>query len=100
MVLHNVTDDAKLIKVPSSSLGTEGLLECDLNIVDVVSVPGGAQERVTETQDQNVLYHLLAEVVVDTEQLVLLPIRLEGLLKLAGASEILSEGFLDLDDNS
>jgi hypothetical protein len=100
MVLHNVTDDAKLIKVPSSTLGTEGLLECDLNIVDVVSVPGGAQERVTETQDQNVLHHLLAEVVVDTEQLVLLPIRLEGLLKLAGASEILSEGFLDLDDNS
>lgn len=30
-VLHDITDDAELIEVTTTSLGTEGLLECDLN---------------------------------------------------------------------
>jgi hypothetical protein len=34
--------------------------------------------------------------MVDSEQLLLVPIRLKGLLKLAGAGKILAEGLLDL----
>lgn len=31
-VLHDITDDAELIEVTTTSLSTEGLLECDLII--------------------------------------------------------------------
>jgi hypothetical protein len=31
VVLHDITDDAKLVEVTSTTLGTEGLLKCDLS---------------------------------------------------------------------
>jgi hypothetical protein len=67
-----------------------------LNIVDVVAVPVGAEELVAKSEDQDVLDHLLTEVVVDTEDLLLLPVGLQGVLKLSGAAKVLSEGLLNL----
>ena len=97
VVLHDVADDAELVKVAAAALGAEGLLEDDLDVVDVVAVPGGAEERVAEPQDQQVLDHLLAQVVVDAVQLVLGPVGLEAALERAGALEVLAEGLLDDD---
>jgi hypothetical protein len=96
MVLHNITDDAELVEVASTSFGTKWLLEGDLDVVDMVSVPGSAEERVTKSKDEDVLDHLLTKVMVNSEQLLLVPVRLEGLLKLTGAGKILSERLLDL----
>jgi hypothetical protein len=96
MVLHNISDDTKLVKVTTTALGTERLLEGDLDVVDVVSVPGGAKELVTKPQDQNVLHHLLAQVMVDTENLLFLPVGLQRLLQLARTTQILAERLLDL----
>jgi hypothetical protein len=45
-----------------------------LNIVDVVPVPCGAEELVTEPEDKNVLDHLLAQVMIDTVELVFSPV--------------------------
>ena len=67
-----------------------------LNIVNVVTVPCSVEELGAESQDENVLDHLLTQVVVDTEDLLLLPVRLQGLLEVAGALQILTEGLLDL----
>lgn len=77
MVLHDITNDTELVKVAPATLGTKGLLEGDLDVVDVVSVPRGAEERVAKSKNQNVLDHLLAQVVVNSEQFLLVPIRLE-----------------------
>ena len=96
MVLHNIANDTKLVKVSSSAFRPKWFLESNLNVIDMVPVPGSTQERVSKTQDQNILDHLLAQVVVDAEQLILFPIRLEGLLELAGASEVFAEGLLNL----
>jgi hypothetical protein len=96
MVLHDIADDAELVEVASTALGAERLLEGDLNVVDVVTVPGGAQEGVAKAHDQDVLDHLLAQVVVDTEDLFLLPVGLQGLLELTGAGQVLAERLLDL----
>lgn len=85
VVLHDITNDAKLVEISAAALGAKRLLEGDLNIVDVVTVPGSAEERVTKTQNQNVLHHLLAEVVVNAEELVFFPVGLQGLLQLARA---------------
>jgi hypothetical protein len=95
-VLHDITNDTEIIEVTSTSLGSEGLLEGDLNVVDVVTVPGGAEELVTKSEDEQVLYHLLSEVVVDTEDLLLSPIGLERLLKVPGALKVASERLLNL----
>jgi len=82
-VLHNVADDTELVKVTTSALGAEWLFECDLDVIDVVAVPGCAEEFVTKPQNQDVLDHLLAQVVVNTENLLFLPVWLESLLKLS-----------------
>lgn len=51
---------------------------------------------VSESQDQNVLNHLLTEVVVDTEDLLLLPVGVQSLLQVARALKVLTERLLDL----
>lgn len=96
MVLHDVANDAEFVEVSSATLRTEGLLEGNLHVVDVVAVPCSAEEGVAKPQDQNVLHHLLSEVVVDTEQFLFLPIWLQRLLELSGASKVLAEWFLNL----
>src|SRR5690606_24291928 len=81
VVLHDVADDAELVKVAAAALGAEGLLEDDLDVVDVVAVPGGAEEGVSEPEDEQVLDHLLAEIVVDAVELLLSPVGLEAALE-------------------
>ena len=50
MILHNVSDDAKLIKVPTSPLGPEGLFKGDYNRGDIVSIPCWAEQQISEPQ--------------------------------------------------
>jgi hypothetical protein len=94
--LHDITDDAELIEVAPTALSAERLLKCDLDVVDVVTVPRGVEELVAESQDENVLDHLLTEVVVNTEDLLLLPVRIQSLLQIARALKILAERLLNL----
>ena len=39
MILHDVTDDAELVEVPTAALGPERLGEGDQNAGDVVTIP-------------------------------------------------------------
>jgi len=95
-VLHDITDDAELVEVSSTALSAERLLKCDLDVVDVVTVPCGVEELVAKSQDKNVLDHLLTEVVVNTEDLLLLPVRLQSLLQIARALKILAKWLFNL----
>ena len=52
--------DAKFVEVATSTLSAERLLEGDLDIVDVISVPSGPKELITKSQNQNILDHFLA----------------------------------------
>jgi hypothetical protein len=76
MVLHDISDNPKPIKIAAATFGTKRLFEGDLYIVDVVTIPGCAEELITKSQNQNILHHFLAQVVINTENLVLVPIRL------------------------
>jgi hypothetical protein len=96
MVLHDISDDSKLIEVTSTTLGTERLLERDLYVIDVVAVPGCAEEFVTKSQNQDILDHLLAQVMINTENLLLMPVGLQSLLQLPRTFKILSKWLLDL----
>jgi hypothetical protein len=65
----------------------------------VVAVPVGAEELVAKSKDQDVLDHLLTKVVVNTEDLLLLPVRLQSVLEFSGAAKVLTERLLDLQRN-
>ena len=112
-VLHDVSYDPKLVKVAAPAFGPERLLEGDLlsrserrwrtagmransdgrgeevrahlHVVDVISIPRGAEELVAEAENQDVLDHLLPQVMVDPEDLLLLPVRVQRLLQFSRA---------------
>lgn len=46
-----------------------------LNIVNVVAIPDSSKHRIAESQHEHVLHHLLAQVMINTKDLVLAPIR-------------------------
>lgn len=68
----------------------------NLDIVDVVAVPCRIEKLVAKPQNQDVLDHLLTEVVVDTEDLLLFPVGVQSLLQVARALKVLTERLLDL----
>ncbi len=80
MVLHNISNDAEFVEISATTLSTKRLLEGNLNVVYVVSVPGSTKELITKTKNQDILHHFFSEVVIDTEKLILLPIRFQRLL--------------------
>ena len=61
----------------------------------MVSIPDGLEEDVGESEDEQVLHRLLAEKMIDPEDLVLVEVAVEDLVELDGAGEIASERFLD-----
>lgn len=62
----------------------------------MVAVPSCAKEFVAKSEDENVLDHLLSEVVVNAENLLFLPVWCESLLQFAGAAEVLAKWLLNL----
>ncbi len=60
-----------------------------------VGVPERLEERVGEARDQQVLDALLAEVVVDPEDLVLLEHRADRVVDLAGGGQVVAERLLE-----
>ena len=50
VILHHISDDAKLVKVATSALCAKGLLESDLHIADVLVIPNGTQEGIRKPQ--------------------------------------------------
>lgn len=68
----------------------------NLHIVDVMTVPRGIEKLVSEPENEDVLNHLLTQVVVNSVDLLLLPVRLQSFLQLPRALKILAERLLNL----
>ena len=77
MVLHHVTDNAKFVEITSSPFRTEWFFERNLNIVDVIPVPRRPEKLIAESENQNILYHLLSKIMGKSEYFLLLPVWLE-----------------------
>ena len=91
MVLHDIANDAKLVKIASSAFCPKRLLERNLDIVNVIPVPRGAKKLVSESQNEQVLDHFLSKVMVDPEDFLFLPVRLQGSLQLPRTGQILAK---------
>lgn len=96
-VLQDITNHPELIKVAATSFCSERLLECDLHVADRVLVPAGTHSDVSKAKDEQILDHLLPEVVVNTERLVFGPVLLKSVEELSAGVEVLAERFLDDD---
>ena len=83
MVLEDVADRARLLVVAGAPLDADRLGDGDLHVVDELPVPDRLEDAVGEPQRQHVLDGLLAEVVVDAEDLVLVEVLLEPSVQLA-----------------
>src|SRR5207342_455692 len=76
---------------------TEALGYVDLDVVDVVAVPDRFEQTVGEAERQDVLRRLLAEEVVDPEDLLLLEDLVQLGVQLLGALEVGAERLLHDD---
>ena len=95
MVLHHVAQGATALVVAGPLLHSHRFCSGDLHVGDVVAVPDRLEDRVGEAQHQDVLHRLLAEIVVDAEDLVLLGTGLHHLVEGLGAGVVGAEGLLD-----
>mmetsp|Transcript_21552 Transcript_21552/g.41156 ORF Transcript_21552/g.41156 Transcript_21552/m.41156 type:complete len:272 (+) Transcript_21552:1113-1928(+) len=71
MVLHNVADDARAVKVTSTTLSPKILLEYYLHIGNVVSVPQLLIDLVAKSQRDKIQHYLLAQVMVNPKKFIL-----------------------------
>jgi hypothetical protein len=71
MVLHHVPQRAVLVVIVPAVADLLGLGDGDLHVVDRVAVPQGLEQHVGEAQGGQILDRLLAQIVVDAEDLAL-----------------------------
>jgi hypothetical protein len=83
MVLHHVAQSAGLVVIADAVLQPHRLGHCDLHVVNMGRVPERLVQRVGEPQRHQVLHRLLAEIVVDAEDLVLVEDAADRVVELA-----------------
>ena len=93
---HVAVGAGRLVEV-GAGLEPEGLRDVDLDVVDVVAVPDRLEQPVGEAEREDVLRRLLAEEVVDPEDLVLVEHLVQAGVQAAGASEVGAERLLHDD---
>src|SRR5215469_13210446 len=67
MVLDYVADGSSLVVKTAAALYPEVLRHCDLDALDVVTVPEGFNKCVGEAECQHVVHCSLAEIVINAE---------------------------------
>mmetsp|Transcript_16308 Transcript_16308/g.48909 ORF Transcript_16308/g.48909 Transcript_16308/m.48909 type:complete len:388 (+) Transcript_16308:465-1628(+) len=97
VILDDIPNDAELVKVAAPPLRAKRLLEANLHVGNVVAVPAGGNNGIGEPQHDQVLCQLLAQVVVDPENLLLRPILCNLLRKVLRRLQVFPEGLLHND---
>ena len=70
MVRHHVAQRAGCVVEAAAVTDAEFLVDRDLDVVDVVTVPDRLEHAVGEAQDEDVLDGFLAQVMIDPVDLV------------------------------
>src|SRR4030081_3784225 len=97
MVLHYVTKSSSRFVKRAAAFDSDVLCRGDLDMVDVVAVPHILEDAVRETEYQDVLHRLFAEVVIDAEDLVFVEHLVDFIVQRLGGLQIVAEGLLDDD---
>ena len=67
MVLHHIAQCANFLIKTSASLHTKILRHGDLHALDIVAIPDRFQKRIGKAEVQQILYRLLAQVVINAK---------------------------------
>ena len=97
MVLDHVAQDARLFEIGAAVLDADGLGDGHLHVVDGVAVPDALEDGVAEAEDEDVLDGLLAQIVVDAEDLRFVEDAVDDAVQLAGRRQVVPERLLDDD---
>ena len=97
MVLHHVAQSAGAVIKTGPSPNPERFRCRDLHVLDVMSVPKRCENRVRESQDQDILRGFLAQKMIDPVSLLFREGIADDAIELARRSQIGSERFLDND---
>ena len=97
VVGHHVAQRTGLFVKGRAALDAEGFGGGDLHVLDVVAVPHRLEDGVGEAEDQDVLHRLLAEVVIDAIDVLLVEDLEDGFVEGAGRFEIAAEGLFQND---
>ena len=97
VVLDDVAQRAGLLVEAAAPLDADRLGHRDLDVVDEVAVPDRLEDAVREAEHEDVLDGLLAQVVVDPEDLALLERAVHLGVQLARSSQVVAERLLDHD---
>jgi hypothetical protein len=97
MVRHHVAQRAgRVVKAPTAP-DTESLRDGDLHVIDVIAIPDRFEQSVGETQNQDVLHRLLAEIMIDAKDLALVEDATQIVIELLRGLQIGPERLLDDD---
>ena len=72
MVWDHIPQRTGFVVVSAATLDPERLRDCDLDVIYKIAVPNGLENAVSETEYQNVLHGLFAQVMIDTIDLFFL----------------------------
>ena len=95
MVLHHVAQRAGSVVVTGALLQAHGFGHGDLHVVHVVGIPQRLEQDVGEAQRHQVLHRLLAQVVVDAEDLAFRERAADRVIDHRGTGGVLADRFLD-----
>src|SRR3954451_23259335 len=95
MVLEDVADCAGVLVVAGPGLDADRLGHRHLDVVDELAIPDRLEDPVREAEREHVLHGLLAEVVVDPEDLLLAEVLEQGRGQLLRRLEVVAERLLD-----
>src|SRR5262249_60358676 len=97
MVRHHVAQGAGHLVELASLLHADRLRRGDLHVVDPVAVPDRFKNPVSEAERHDVLHGVLADEMVDPENLLLVQRAQDASIEFARRTEIMAERLLDHD---
>src|SRR5207248_5404472 len=95
VVGHHIAQGAGGIVMSAASFDADSLAHGDLNVIDVVAIPDRLKQAVSEAEDQNILYRLFAEIVIDAVHLVFVEDLFDSGVQRPGRFQVMSEGLFD-----
>ena len=97
MILHHVAQRPGRFIITGASFHPERFRRRDLEVIDVARIPERLENRVRESQHQNVLRGLFAEKMVDAIGLIFVECVADDSIQFARRGEIGAERFFDDD---
>ena len=97
MVRHHVAERARHFVELAAPLDADGLGHRDLHMIDAVTIPQRLEQPIGEAKRHDVLHRLLAEKMVDAEDLILTQRAPDLGVERAGRRKVMAERFLDHD---